>query len=81
MLAAIAIFVAFLAPVAGAILGFRMAESVEPERRAVVLAELISEAMNGAVVGMLFAVPSLAAALFMARKSRAVQRKDAANEA
>jgi len=80
MLAALAFFLGFSAPVAGVAIAFKTAESVDPEQRAASLAEGISEAMNGALLGMLFAVPCLIIALFLKRRSRVIQRMSAVTE-
>jgi biopolymer transport protein ExbB/TolQ len=80
MLAAAALLVGLVAPVAGVAFAFNSVESVAPEQRAVALAERISEAMNDAILGTSFAVPSLIIALLLMGRSRAIQRQSAATE-
>ena len=79
--AAAAVLVSFVAPVVGVAFAFNSIESVAPEQRAVALAERISEAMQGAILGAIFAVPSLIIVLLLMGRSRAIQRQSAATEA
>jgi len=80
MLAAAAVLVSFVAPVAGVAFAFNSIESVAPEQRAVALAERISESMHDGILGASFAVPSVIIALLLMGRSRAIQRQTAATE-
>ena len=76
-LTAIALFLAFIAPVAGAVLAFERTAAIAVEQRAVALGASISEAMNNAFLGLALALPSLTIALHLMVRARAVQRQSA----
>ncbi|HET7541366.1 MAG TPA: MotA/TolQ/ExbB proton channel family protein [Polyangiaceae bacterium] len=75
-LAVIALFLGFIAPVVGVVLAFQRVGSVAVERRAIAMAEGISQAMNSALLGFALALPSLIIAIYLMQRTRAAQRQN-----
>jgi hypothetical protein len=76
----LALFLGFVAPVASVAVAFNAEESVALEQRAAALTDRISEAMNGAIWGLTFALPSLAVTLMLMGRARAIEREGTAQE-
>jgi len=72
-LAAVALLLGVVAPVVGVVLALKSIDSVDPQDRVVLFVVHISEVMNGAILGLVFAVPSLIVALLLMRRSRALK--------